>query len=54
MKKIDEDNTTGIGCMDKAKKYFELHHIQDDDGKVKVASINMQRHAYNWFRECHD
>ena len=38
-----------VAWIKKAEEYFEIYDINDDDEKLRHASLKMEGEAYNWY-----
>jgi hypothetical protein len=39
----------GMAWFNKKEEYFEIHGINNDDEKIKYASMQLEGDTYNWY-----
>jgi len=44
-----EDNREGTRWINKVENYFAMYRINDDDDKINIASMYMEKIACDWF-----
>lgn len=44
-----EDNREGTKSINKAEKYFDMHRIYDEDDKINIASMYLEKSTCDWF-----
>jgi hypothetical protein len=44
-----EDNREGTRWINKVENYFSMHHISDDDDKINIASMYLEKTTCDWF-----
>ena len=49
MPKFDGNEKNNIAWINKAEEYFEIYDSNDDDEKLRHASMKMEGEAYNWY-----
>lgn len=49
LSKFDGNKKCSFAWFNKAKEYFEIYDIDNDDEKIRHASMKMEGEAYNWY-----
>lgn len=49
MPKFDGNEKNNVAWINKVEQYFEIYDINDDDEKLRHASMKMEGEAYNLY-----
>lgn len=49
MPEFDGNKKSNVEWINKAEEYFEIYDINDDDEKLRHASMKMEGEPYNWY-----
>jgi len=50
LSRFDGNTKCSVTWFKKAEEYFEIYGIDNDDEKIKHASMQMEGEAYNWYK----
>ena len=49
LSKFDVNERCNVAWFNKAEEYFEIYGSDNDDEKIRHASMKMEGEAYNWY-----